>query len=194
MRPIEVRTLVYCEICGKELQIDSAFCGNCGSAQSTPFTPAIKEMDRVGFREAISMAIRNYFVFKGRSTRAEYWWWIVFLILATIPLTIAGLIIPLLGQAFQLFTLIPSISLTARRLHDIGKSGWWQLWFTLFMFVIWIFFGVSIAIFFILDMGEWVFILPLCISIIASIIGSIWWIVWMCRKSNPGPNKYDSFT
>mgnify|MGYP001413078382 FL=1 len=193
MRPIEVRTLVYCEICGKELQIDSAFCGNCGSAQSTPFTPAIKEMDRVGFREAISMAIRNYFVFKGRSTRAEYWWWIVFLILATIPLTIAGLIIPLLGQAFQLFTLIPSISLTARRLHDIGKSGWWQLWFTLFMFVIWIFFGVSIAIFFILDMGEWVFILPLCISIIASIIGSIWWIVWMCRKSNPGPNKYDSF-
>ena len=193
MRPIEVRTLVYCEICGKELQIDSAFCGNCGSAQSTPFTPAIKEMDRVGFREAISMAIRNYFVFKGRSTRAEYWWWLVFLILATIPLTIAGLILPLLGQAFQLFTLIPSISLTARRLHDIGKSGWWQLWFTLFMFVIWIFFGVSIAIFFILDMGEWVFILPLCISIIASIIGSIWWIVWMCRKSNPGPNKYDSF-
>jgi hypothetical protein len=42
-------------------------------------------------------------------------------------------------------------------------------------------------------MGEWVFILPLCISIIASIIGSIWWIVWMCRKSDPGPNKYDSF-
>ena len=193
MRPIEVKTLVYCEICGKELQIDSAFCGNCGSAQSTPIPPAIKEMDRVGFREAISMAIRNYFVFKGRSTRAEYWWWLVFLILATIPLTIAGLIIPLLGQAFQLFTLIPSISLTARRLHDIGKSGWWQLWFTLFMFVIWIFFGVSIAIFFILDMGEWVFILPLCISIIASIIGSIWWIVWMCRKSDPGPNKYDSF-
>tara|TARA_B100001964_G_C14036471_1_gene510648 strand:+ start:258 stop:842 length:585 start_codon:yes stop_codon:yes gene_type:complete len=193
MRPIEVKTLVYCEICGKELQIDSAFCGNCGSAQSTPIPPAIKEMDRVGFREAISMAIRNYFIFKGRSTRAEYWWWLVFLILATIPLTIAGLIIPLLGQAFQLFTLIPSISLTARRLHDIGKSGWWQLWFTLFMFVIWIFFGVSIAIFFILDMGEWVFILPLCISIIASIIGSIWWIVWMCRKSDPGPNKYDSF-
>ena len=193
MRPIEVKTLVYCGICGKELQNDSAFCGNCGSAQSTPIPPAIKEMDRVGFREAISMGIRNYFVFEGRSTRAEYWWWIVFLILATIPLTIAGLIIPLLGQAFQLFTLIPSISLTARRLHDIGKSGWWQLWFTLFMFVIWIFFGVSIAIFFILDMGEWVFILPLCISIIASIIGSIWWIVWMCRKSNPGPNKYDSF-
>ena len=185
--------MVYCGICGKELQSDSAFCGNCGSAQSTPTPPAIKEMDRVGFREAISMAIRNYFVFKGRSTRAEYWWWLVFLILATIPLTIAGLIIPLLGQAFQLFTLIPSISLTARRLHDIGKSGWWQLWFTLFMFVIWIFFGVSIAIFFILDMGEWVFILPLCISIIASIIGSIWWIVWMCRKSDPGPNKYDSF-
>ena len=193
MRPIEVKTLVYCGICGKELQSDSAFCGNCGSAQSTPIPPAIKEMDRVGFREAISMGIRNYFVFEGRSTRAEYWWWIVFLILATIPLTIAGFIIPLLGQAFQLFTLIPSISLTARRLHDIGKSGWWQLWFTLFMFVIWIFFGVSIAIFFILDMGEWVFILPLCISIIASIIGSIWWIVWMCRKSDPGPNKYDSF-
>ncbi len=193
MQPIEVRTLVYCEICGKELQIDSVFCGNCGSAQSTPISPAIKEMDRMGFREAISMAIRNYFVFKGRATRAEYWWWVVFLFLATIPLTIASFIIPLLGQAFQLFTLIPSISLTARRLHDIGKSGWWQLWFTLFMFVIWTFFGVSIAIFFILDMGEWVFILPLCISIIASIIGSIWWIVWMCRKSNPGPNKYDSF-
>jgi uncharacterized membrane protein YhaH (DUF805 family) len=193
MQAIEVKTLVYCGICGKELQIDSGFCGNCGSAQSTPIAPEIKERGMVGFGEAIAMAIRNYFVFKGRSTRAEYWWWILFLILATIPLTIAGFIIPLLGQAFQLFTLIPSISLTTRRLHDIGKSGWWQLWVTLFYFALATLFGVSIAIYFILDMDEWVFILPLCISIIASIIGSIWWIVWMCRKSDPVPNRYDSF-
>ena len=186
--------MTYCAKCGEELQVDSGFCGKCGSAQVKPIPTEIADGGMVGFGEAISMAIRNYFVFKGRSTRAEYWWWIVFLILASIPLTIASVIIPLIGQAFQLFTLIPSISLTTRRLHDIGKSGWWQLWFTLFMFALWTLFGVSIAIYFILDMDEWVFIIPLSISIIASIIGSIWWIVWMCRRSDPVPNRYDSLT
>lgn len=185
--------MTYCSKCGEELQINSDFCGKCGSSQVKPIPTEIADGEMVGFRGAISMAIRNYFVFKGRSTRAEYWWWVLFLILATIPLTIASFIIPLLSQAFQLFTLIPSISLTTRRLHDIGKSGWWQLWFTLFYFALATLFGVSIAIYFILDMDEWVFILPLCISIIASIIGSIWWIVWMCRKSDPIPNRYDSF-
>ena len=185
--------MVFCAKCGDELQIDSAFCGKCGSAQSKSISPEIADRGMVRFGEAISMAIRNYFVFKGRSTRAEYWWWILFLVLAAIPATIISFIIPFLGEAFRLFTIIPSISLTTRRLHDIGKSGWWQLWFTLFMFVIWTSFGVSIAIYFILDMDEWVFILPLCISIILSIIASIWWIVWMCRRSDPGPNRYDSF-
>ena len=102
-------------------------------------------MTIVSYPEAIKLGFARYGDFTGRSTRAEYWWWVLFLVLADGLLTIVDMGIGtyntqsdlgLLGGLFGLSTLIPSFALGARRLHDINKSGWWQLmWFGFFLFV-----------------------------------------------------------
>ena len=88
----------------------------------------------ISFIGAIKLGFQRYFDFSGRSTRAEYWWWVLFTFLAAIVLTIVdnilgtnsedgggGLITGLWGLA----TFIPGLAVTIRRLHDINKSGWW---------------------------------------------------------------------
>ena len=90
----------------------------------------------ISFIGAIKLGFQRYFDFSGRSTRAEYWWWVLFTFLAAIVLTIVdnilgtnsedgggGLITGLWGLA----TFIPGLAVTIRRLHDINKSGWWIL-------------------------------------------------------------------
>lgn len=74
-------------------------------------------------------AFRRFADFSGRATRKEYWMFVLFytifyLVLATLD---AFLEILFLEVVFYLVTVIPSISIAARRLHDTGRSGWWQL-------------------------------------------------------------------
>ena len=82
--------------------------------------------------------INQYSNFKGRSRRKEYWMYtlfnIIFLLTAIlldnylIGLTIQGdLPIGFLTFSYYFFILIPTMALTVRRLHDIGKSGWFYL-------------------------------------------------------------------
>ena len=82
------------------------------------------------------LAFKNYAVFSGRATRKEFWSFMLFYMLIDVILgqfdQALGLFnkkieIGLLGVIFGLLLLIPSISVSTRRLHDIGKSGWWQL-------------------------------------------------------------------
>ncbi len=76
------------------------------------------------FQESIKVCFAKYADFSGRASRPEYWWFILFIILA-------GLAISLVSQElsglFTLGTLLPSIAAAARRLHDTNRSGWWQL-------------------------------------------------------------------
>jgi len=85
----------------------------------------------------------RYADFKGRATRSEYWYFVLFSIIIAIILgTVDNLLINpllgiqplvekahtgLLGTLFSIGTLVPSFALALRRLHDIGKSGWWVL-------------------------------------------------------------------
>ena len=84
----------------------------------------------IGFSQAVTLAFQQYFVFSGRATRAEYWWFVVFAFLGGI---VCGIVDGLMGTAglvgtlFELAIFIPSLSLGCRRLHDINRSGWWQL-------------------------------------------------------------------
>ncbi len=71
----------------------------------------------------------HYATFSGRTGREAFWMFMLFYFVIYIGLTI---VLSLVGleAAVMLFTLgvlIPSIAITTRRLHDIGKSGWWQL-------------------------------------------------------------------
>lgn len=74
------------------------------------------------------VVIRRAFDFNGRSSLREYWMFIFAVVLIKILLRILAVALPILGILSTLFgvlVLIPSISVTARRLHDINKSGWW---------------------------------------------------------------------
>ena len=85
---------------------------------------------------AIKTCFKKYFVFKGRAKRSEYWWFFLFLILASFASQLLDVVV--LGQSFwinygpintivNLILIIPILSAGARRLHDTNKSGWWQL-------------------------------------------------------------------
>lgn len=90
-------------------------------------------------------AFKKAFNFRDRSRRQEYWMFTLVAFLITLLLTwievAAGLEIEenigLLTTIFSILIFIPSLSLTIRRLHDTGKSGWWIL-LTFVPFIGWI--------------------------------------------------------
>ncbi|WP_274369277.1 DUF805 domain-containing protein [Morganella morganii] len=84
----------------------------------------------------------NYFNFKGRARRKEYWMFtlinnaiIVSLYLATLyfsdrysrDFNTISLVLTVFFVIYIIVTFIPSLSVTVRRLHDTGRSGWWLL-------------------------------------------------------------------
>ena len=74
--------------------------------------------------------IQNHYAdFTGRATRQQFWMFILVYIGIYVAVSILENIVgtTLLTMLFSLAVLVPSIAITARRLHDIGKSGWWQL-------------------------------------------------------------------
>ena len=78
----------------------------------------------------------KYAMFNGRARRKEYWFFVLFNILASIALGIVDTItgtfndemgVGLLGGIYWLAVLIPAIAVAVRRLHDTGRRGWWLL-------------------------------------------------------------------
>ena len=75
---------------------------------------------------------KNYATFTGRARRSEYWYFMVFNLLAFFCIGFAGRIIDdsaggILAVIYVLASIVPSIALIVRRLHDVGKSGWFYL-------------------------------------------------------------------
>lgn len=72
---------------------------------------------------------RNFANFNGRATRTQYWMFILFYMLIYIGLSVIDVLLGtiVLAGIFSLVMLIPAISYATRRLHDIGRTGWWQL-------------------------------------------------------------------
>ena len=75
-------------------------------------------------------ALKQYTVFEGRATRSEYWYFMLISQIISLILIVIGYsmgIFGLLNLIYNLGILLPTLALGARRLHDIGKTGWWQL-------------------------------------------------------------------
>jgi|SRR5438067_13748123 len=79
------------------------------------------------FFDSIQTCFSKYATFEGTASRSEYWWFCLFCILGGAFL---GIFSNTLESAFGLVTLLPSLAVGARRLHETDRSGWWQLlWF-----------------------------------------------------------------
>ena len=85
------------------------------------------------FMDAIKTCFSKYVTFSGRASRPEYWYWCLFILIAGIcTYIIDGLIIKDLETSpanllFSVVTALPGIAVSVRRLHDVGRSGWWLL-------------------------------------------------------------------
>ncbi len=94
---------------------------------------AIPQNRIVSFKDSISLGFNNYFQFEGRSSRGAYWFFSLFLLIVSIITAIFDVLffpgneLTPLSSIFSLATLVPSVSISVRRLHDIGRSGWWNL-------------------------------------------------------------------
>lgn len=80
----------------------------------------------MSFGQAIGSYFKNYVNFSGRASRSEFWYSTLFIFLVAIPLYVVDRT-ETLSRIWSLATFLPTIAMAARRLHDINRSGWWQL-------------------------------------------------------------------
>jgi uncharacterized membrane protein YhaH (DUF805 family) len=78
----------------------------------------------MNFQEAVKTCFGKYVDFSGRASRSEYWWFVLAYVIVAI---VAGFIHQVVYGLVILAFLLPLLAAGARRLHDIGKSGWWLL-------------------------------------------------------------------
>lgn len=73
--------------------------------------------------------LQHYVDFDGRARRSEFWYFVLFNLLFTALFTIIGNFIGFerLGNLASLVTFLPGLAVSVRRLHDVGKSGWFVL-------------------------------------------------------------------
>ncbi|QZE15389.1 DUF805 domain-containing protein [Halosquirtibacter laminarini] len=67
---------------------------------------------------------KNYAQFNGRAGRREYWMFILFNMIVSFLISFIN---PILGYIYSVAVIIPGLAVSVRRLHDLGKSGWFYL-------------------------------------------------------------------
>jgi uncharacterized membrane protein YhaH (DUF805 family) len=95
------------------------------------------------FGNSIAICFRKYASFAGRAPRAEYWWFVLFSVLAAAGV---GFVFSMLDRSLgtaaawlvDLAFFLPTIAVFVRRMHDLDRSGGW-FWFGLVPIVGWIF-------------------------------------------------------
>ena len=99
-------------------------------------TSAGRPAHMMGFSDALqNVLMNNYANLNGRASRSEYWWFVLFnfivnIVTFVIDLTLGSMItydMGYVGLIAFLALLLPSFCVSVRRLHDLGKSGWWLL-------------------------------------------------------------------
>lgn len=119
---------------------------------------------RLSFSQAVKTCFSKFCTFKGRASRAEYWWFYLFTCIISWISMIPYFTSVIAGDisigwlwfcyAIAFVLLLPTLGVTVRRLHDIGKGGGW-----------------------------------IFISLIP-LIGTIWLIVLLCQDSEPQTNRF----
>ena len=107
----------------------------------------------MSFISSIKICFQKFYDFSGRASRSEFWYFTVFVFIT--GLIAINIDAALIGETFWTYegtfgpaesmylilTLLPSFSVSVRRLHDIGRSGWWVLIFLtiigIFLLIYW---------------------------------------------------------
>lgn len=76
------------------------------------------------FAQSIAACFTRYTNFNGRASRSEFWWFVLFIVLASAALSVVSWQI---CTVFQILIILPLLAAGARRLHDTDRSGWLQL-------------------------------------------------------------------
>jgi len=170
---------------------------------------------------AVRQCLRKYATFSGRATRAEFWWWSLACYLAIVVVTLldgvlSAVLIALgvpffspLGLLLAVGAFLPSLAVAVRRLHDIGKSGWWLLlWYAIqlaasltilvsvFALLFLLVFGAMGGSGFLEDVmgsrGEVLIAFFLIVggALAAMLLVGVWALVWLARQGERFPNRY----
>jgi len=86
-------------------------------------------------QQSVKTCFKKFATFDGRASRSEYWWFQFFYILVVIVAVILDSVLVggnlesagALEIVSQLILILPALAVTARRLHDVDRSGWWML-------------------------------------------------------------------
>ena len=86
-------------------------------------------------QQSIKSCFKKFATFEGRASRSEFWWFQLFyMMVVLVAVILDGLLVGgnmesagALEIVSQLILLLPALAVTARRLHDVDKSGWWML-------------------------------------------------------------------
>ena len=96
----------------------------------------------MNMKEAVTSAVfKKYATIEGRASRSEFWWFTLFLVLGGILFDVLDAVLGwqfgepdifgnrpgVLNLLYNLAVLVPIVCVTARRLHDVNRSGWWML-------------------------------------------------------------------
>ncbi|MCL2688632.1 MAG: tetratricopeptide repeat protein [Chitinispirillia bacterium] len=190
-----------CSKCGVIVSEGAEFCSGCGKfcgIFATSERVTVENLSLWGY--FVKCITKIFFKGKGRARRKEFWGFClfdvltVFLLVAVLPTVfkdnVSNLLFSLAGITLQ----VSFRAVLSRRLHDIGKSSWWIMYFPATVFV-----GLMLMMFFLPPRVIFGFSVMYNIDIktatimliyILTIIAMIPFFAWLCRDSQPGENEY----
>lgn len=157
----------------------------------------------MSFTAAIRTVLAQYATFSGRAMRSEYWWFYLFTVIVSIVTagidallnTVFDNGFGVVGLVTSLALLLPTWAVTVRRLHDMGRTGWWVL-LPLVLTLALVVMGFVAVFVLVLNFGggdaslTWLVTVPILVLVLLTVASLIVLLVFLCQGSEAGPNKY----
>jgi len=148
-----------------------------------------------GFGEAINVCLNKYVDFKGRASRSEFWYFILFTFILGIATSLLDVMLfpnnamSPLNSLVSLAVFLPGLAVAMRRLHDTNRSGWWIGGFYLGLIAYVVFIGVATGVSPYSEPSGGMLGL-MGAGGLAALGFAIALLVFYCQRGDPGPNHY----